>query len=207
VFINHGGGPLPLLGKQPQIAKFLKAYPSSLPAVPTAILVVTAHWETRSTLKVSGGSSHSLYFDYGGFPKESYEYQYPAPGSPDLAKQVISLLAQRDMQCTADPTRGWDHGVFVPTTLMFPKADVPVVALSLYSSQDAAAHLAVGEALQPLRDQGVLIVGSGASFHNFDYFFVSWKQARDPTVRQEGVKHSKQFDRWLTETVTSEGLS
>ncbi|OLP78691.1 4,5-DOPA dioxygenase extradiol [Symbiodinium microadriaticum] len=218
VFVNHGGGPLPLLGKQPGIAKFLQGYPRSLPSAPAAIIVVTAHWETGSALKVTAASRHSLYFDYGGFPKESYEYQYSAPGSPDLAKQIVSLLTKKGIQCSSDATRGWDHGVFVPMMLMFPKApwpsrptgrscdaveaDIPLVALSLYSKQDARAHMAAGEALQPLRDQGVLILGSGASFHNFDYFF-----ARDPAKRLAGVSHSQKFDRWLTEAVTSEALT
>ncbi|CAE7548849.1 DODA [Symbiodinium sp. CCMP2592] len=202
VFVNHGGGPLPLLGKQPAIAKFLQGYPRSLPRAPAAIIVVTAHWETGSALKVTAASRHSLYFDYGGFPKESYEYQYSAPGSPDLAQQIVGLLAKKGVQCSTDAARGWDHGVFVPMMLMFPKADIPLVALSLYSNQDARAHMAAGEALQPLRDQGVLILGSGASFHNFDYFF-----ARDPSRRLEGVSHSQKFDRWLTETMTSEALT
>lgn len=202
VFVNHGGGPLPLLGKQPGIAKFLQGYPRSLPSAPAAIIVVTAHWETGSALKVTAASRHSLYFDYGGFPKESYEYQYSAPGSPDLAKQIVGLLTKKGIQCSSDATRGWDHGVFVPMMLMFPKADIPLVALSLYSNQDARAHMAAGEALQPLRDQGVLILGSGASFHNFDYFF-----ARDPAKRLAGVSHSQKFDRWLTEAVTSEALT
>eukprot|EP00439_Symbiodinium_sp_Y106_P012041 s5670_g1.t2 len=202
VFVNHGGGPLPLLGKQPAIAKFLQGYRRSLPRAPAAIIVVTAHWETGSALKVTAASRHSLYFDYGGFPKESYEYQYSAAGSPDLAQQIVGLLAKKGVQCSTDTARGWDHGVFVPMMLMFPKADIPLVALSLYSNQDARAHMAAGEALQPLRDQGVLILGSGASFHNFDYFF-----ARDPSRRLEGVSHSQKFDRWLTETMTSEALT
>mmetsp|Transcript_11144 Transcript_11144/g.24516 ORF Transcript_11144/g.24516 Transcript_11144/m.24516 type:complete len:292 (-) Transcript_11144:178-1053(-) len=202
VYINHGGGPLPLLGKQPGIAEFLGSYAGTLPRKPTAILVVTAHWETGSQLKVSGGKAHSLYFDYGGFPKESYEYTYPAPGSPELANRIISLLAEKGLRCTADASRGWDHGVFVPLMLMFPEASVPVVSMSLYSSQDASQHMEAGEALQGLRDEGVLIVGSGASFHNFGYFF-----ARDAAVRSKGVKHSQLFHSWLAETVQSESVS
>lgn len=201
VYINHGGGPLPLLGKQPSIATFLGNYASTLSRLPTAILVVTAHWETGSQLKVSGGKTHSLYFDYGGFPEESYEYKYPAPGSPELATRVISLLASKGLRCTADPSRGWDHGVFVPLMLMFPDATVPVVSLSLYSSQDAKQHMEAGEALQPLRDEGVLILGSGASFHNFGYFFA------DANVRSKGVKHSQIFHAWLADTMQSEKMN
>lgn len=193
---------MPILGKQPGIAKFFQSYPATLPTTPSAILIVTAHWETERQLKVSGAKSHKLYFDYGGFPKESYEYEYPAPGSPGLANRVISLLSAKGLKCTADLSRGWDHGVFVPLMLMFPGASVPVVSLSLYGSQDATEHMEAGEALQPLREEGVLIVGSGASFHNFGYFF-----ARDPTVRDRGIKHSENFHAWLADTVQSEKIS
>ncbi|CAJ1418659.1 unnamed protein product [Effrenium voratum] len=197
VYINHGGGPLPLLQKQPSISKFLGSYAASLPR-PSAVLVVTAHWETDA-LKVSAGKSHSLYFDYGGFPKETYEYTYPAPGSPELANRIIALLANKGLECSADATRGWDHGVFVPMMLMFPDASIPIVSLSLYSSQDAAAHITAGEALQPLRDEGVLIVGSGASFHNFKHMF-----GRDDASQKAGQRHAKLFDTWLVDSVDSE---
>lgn len=110
--------------------------------------------------------------------QESYAYKYPAPGSPELANRIISLLAEKGLRCTADASRGWDHGVFVPLMLMFPDASVPVVSLSLYSNQDASQHMEAGEALQRLRAEGVLIVGSGASFHNFGYFFASWPQTQ-----------------------------
>eukprot|EP00927_Polykrikos_kofoidii_P077009 TRINITY_DN74001_c0_g1_i1.p1 TRINITY_DN74001_c0_g1~~TRINITY_DN74001_c0_g1_i1.p1 ORF type:complete len:316 (+),score=37.40 TRINITY_DN74001_c0_g1_i1:70-948(+) len=198
VFINHGGGPLPLLGRQPQIANFLSGYAATLPGgrQPSAILMVTAHWEAPE-ITVSGGDGHQLLFDYSGFPTESYAYQYPAPGSPDLARRVKHLLEARGIPCDVDTQRGLDHGVFVPLMLMFPKACVPVIALSLKHSQDAAEHIAVGLALESLRDEGVLIVGSGASFHNFKYIFSTG------ATRQIGCAHSAAFDSWLRETLTS----
>lgn len=186
-----------MLRKKSSIARFLGSYPASLPRLPSAVLVVTAHWET-DILKVSAGKAHSLYFDYGGFPKESYEYTYPAPGSPELATRIIALLASQGLECAADATRGWDHGVFVPMMLMFPDASIPVVSLSLYRSQDAAAHIAAGEALQSLRDEGVLIVGSGASFHNFKHMF-----AKDD-AKKAGQRHSRLFDAWLADCVDSD---
>lgn len=199
VYINHGGGPMPLLGRQPELASFLRGYAASLPRRPTAILIVTAHWETKRTT-VSGGVSHQLLFDYGGFPPETYKYRYPAPGNPTLALRVRELLAERGLPCDIDRQRGWDHGVFVPLMLMFPEADVPVVAMSLLASQDAAAQTEVGAALQPLREEGVLIVGSGASFHNFGYFFAKG------ATRAQGLAHSAAFDAWLRETMLSREL-
>jgi aromatic ring-opening dioxygenase catalytic subunit (LigB family) len=182
------------MGKQADIAAWLGSYASTLPRQPTAILIVTAHWEARQTT-VSAADSHGLLFDYGGFPPETYKYQYPAPGSPGLAERVHGLLAGANQRCGLDTKRGWDHGVFVPLMLMFPEARIPVVQLSVLQSQSAAAHIAVGEALQPLRDEGVLIIGSGASFHNFGYMFSKGKE------RERGIAHAAAWDAWLKETV------
>ena len=163
--------------------------------------VVTAHWITNP-ISVSSGALHPLLFDYGGFPRESYTYKYEAPGSPQLSQDIIRILAAAGLPCKADDTRGWDHGVFVPLMLMFPAASIPVVALSLHPSLDPALHIRIGEALAPLRDQGVLIIGSGASFHNFDYFF-----ARDSKTHAQGIEHSRVWDRYLEDSLTSDKLS
>lgn len=193
---------MPLLGHQPEVADTLRRYAATLPGKPTAVLVVTAHWETGRNLRATTGQRHSLLFDYGVFPKESFSYSYPAPAGTAVAERVRALLASKGIGCDGDTSRGWDHGVFVPLMLMFPNADVPVVALSVFSSQDAAAQIAAGEALQPLRDEGVLIVGSGASFHNKGYIF-----SPDGKTKEAGKKHSEAFDRWLTETIESKSLS
>eukprot|EP00756_Hemistasia_phaeocysticola_P020836 Hpha_TRINITY_DN15741_c5_g9::TRINITY_DN15741_c5_g9_i1::g.41267::m.41267 len=195
VFVNHGGGPLPLLGKQPRVAGFLKNYAASLPSRPRAVLVVTAHWE-EADVTVSTAERPGLLFDYGGFPPETYEYKYPAPGATDVAARAVELLKGAGVPVQTDSKRGWDHGVFVPMMLMFPRADVPIVAVSLKTGQDPATHLQMGEALAPLRDEGVLIVGSGFSFHNFGYFRGTQEH------RQEGHDHSKRFDAWLRESIT-----
>lgn len=191
---------MPLLGQQPQLADFLSHYPDSLPCDPTAIVVVTAHWES-ARCRVSAAATHSLLFDYGGFPPESYAYSYPAAGDTKLASRIQSLLEEKRIPCDADTSRGWDHGVFIPLMLMYPNACIPVVALSLNSNQDAATHIVMGEALQQLRDEGVLILGSGVSFHNFGYFF-----ARDAAQKKAGTAHSIAWDTWLTETLCSPSL-
>jgi 4,5-DOPA dioxygenase extradiol len=152
IYVNHGGGPLPLLGAQPAVADFLGSYASTINR-PRAILLVTAHW-IADTVTVSSGATHPLLFDYGGFPPQTYKYRYDAPGSPELAESVCKLLAAGNIPCKKDPKRGWDHGTFVPLMLMYPDADIPVVALSLQTSLDPEFHIRVGEALQPLRDDG-----------------------------------------------------
>jgi len=197
MYLNHGGGPLPVLGRQPQVAELLKNIPSLLPATPSAILVVTAHW-VEPTVSVSSGHSHQLLYDYGGFPPESYEYKYPAPGKPEIARTVTSLLEKENIPCRSDSKRGWDHGVFIPLMLMFPEAVIPVVSLSLHASLDPALHIRIGQALAPLRSQGVLIVGSGASFHNFGYFF-----ARNDAQKSAGLSHGTTWNDYLVQTLTS----
>ena len=199
IYINHGGGPLPLLGQQPSISKFLASYAATLPEPPKAVLVVSAHWEA-SVPTVANGGSHPLLFDYGGFPAETYEYRYPAKGSPKVADRVCALLSAAGIKHATDGRRGWDHGVFVPLMLMFPAANVPIVQLSLTTDQDAQRHLSVGAALAPLRDEGVLIVGSGVSFHNFAYLM-----ARDGATRKAGIAHSLAFDEWLSRAVADAG--
>lgn len=194
VFVNHGGGPLPLLGQQPEVATFLRSYAATLPQRPRAVLVVTAHWE-ESHVTVSTGARPQLLFDYGGFPPESYRFTYPAPGAPELAARAVDLLTEAGIPARADSRRGWDHGVFVPMMLMFPAADVPILQMSVLRSQDAGMHLKVGQALVALRHEGVLIVGSGFSFHNFKYFFASG------ATKAAGSKHSVAFDGWLRDQI------
>lgn len=190
---------MPLLGRQPEVSDFLSRYASTL-ATPTAIVVITAHWiEESDAIAVSAADSYaSLLFDYGGFPPETYKYKYAAPGSPKVAEQICELLRADGIVCRKDTKRGWDHGVFVPLMLLYPKAEIPVVAMSLHHSLDPEYHLRIGKAISSLRDSGVLIIGSGASFHNFDYFFTS-----DANKRNEGIKHSHVFNDYISDTLTS----
>ncbi len=197
VFVPHGGGPMPLLGdaSHRELTAFMQNLAQDLPA-PAAILVVSAHWE-EAQASISSGAQPAMIFDYYGFPTESYEFRYPAPGSPALAETVAQLLRAKDIPLKLDNQRGYDHGTFVPLLLSYPRADIPVVQLSLLQSLDPAAHIAMGEAIAPLREQGVLILGSGMSFHNMRAFF-----SPSPTVKSK----SDGFDQWLNNTLTSPSL-
>lgn len=195
LFVAHGGGPLPLLNdpSHQHHRAFLTTIAAQLP-VPKAILLITAHWESNEVALASSQAPGMLY-DYSGFPPETYHYRYTAPGAPALAVEVQKLLHARDIPCRLDGERAFDHGTFVPLMLMFPKGDVPVLQMSLLRNLDAAAHIKVGEALAELRAQGVLIVGSGMSFHNLRALM-----SGDPRTQSL----SAQFDQWLNQAVTAE---
>lgn len=172
-FLSHGGGPWPWVdGMRDLFARSAQAFsaiPGTLPQRPKAVLMITGHWEAPG-FAVSTGEHPPMDYDYSGFPPHTYALQYPAPGHPALAARVMSLMQAHGLSCVGDPTRGYDHGTFVPLHFMFPQADVPVVLLSLKHGYDVASHLKAGEAIAPLRDEGVLIVGSGLTFHNMRGF-------------------------------------
>jgi aromatic ring-opening dioxygenase catalytic subunit (LigB family) len=198
-YIPHGGGPWPFvdLGLDPAEIRALAAYCASLrdlhpPGRPTkAVLVVSAHWETPVPTLMTAAHPPLLY-DYYGFPPAAYQLRWPAPGSPELAARAQALLTAAGFQTATDPARGFDHGTFVPLLLTYPQADVPVVQLSLLSSLDPRAHLDMGRALAPLRDDDVLILGSGMSFHNLRTFF------RPDLARPAALA----FDAWLRDAVS-----
>ena len=173
IFVSHGGGPWPFVdGMREMFAKTAQefgALPNRLPAKPKAVLVITGHWEATQ-FSVSTALKPPMDYDYYGFPQHTYSLQYPAAGSPALAARVTELLATGGIACKQDPARGFDHGTFVPLGLMFPQADVPIVLLSMKSGYDAAEHIRVGRMLAPLRDEGVLILGSGLTYHNMRGF-------------------------------------
>lgn len=198
VFVPHGGGPMPLLGDANHrgLIKFLTSLAADLPK-PRAILVITAHWEEKLA-SLSSGAAPAMLYDYAGFPPEAYRLNYPAPGSPSLAELVAQLLHQQGIAVHLDPQRPYDHGTFVPLMLIYPDAQIPVVQLSLLHSLDAAAHIALGEALAPLREQGVLIIGSGMSFHNMRAFF-----APSPQVTAKSLA----FDQWLEQQLTGADMA
>ncbi|NHK29030.1 dioxygenase [Parvularcula flava] len=198
IFIPHGGGPLPLLG-DPQhagLTAFLRTLPDRLPR-PDAIVLISAHHEGPEII-IGGAEKPDMIYDYNGFPAETYEYRYDAPGAPALAAEVADHLAQAGVAARIDPDAGFDHGVFVPLMLMYPKADIPVLTVSLSSSLDAGLHLAEGKALSFLKERNVLILGSGLSFHNMRSFF-------RPT--RESMVASENFHDWLVEILTSTGLT
>ncbi len=172
LFVPHGGGPCFFLnpGAAPDpmwrpMAAYLGGLVASLPERPRAILMVSGHWEAP-VATVHAGEHPGLLFDYYGFPEHTYRLRWDAPGSPEVARRTAALLAAAGFATAEETARGWDHGVFVPMMVAVPGANIPLVQLSLIDSLDPADHVALGRALAPLRDEGVLIVGSGMSFHN-----------------------------------------
>lgn len=196
-FIPHGGGPWPVLAldalrqdETEALASYMRSIGDVAPR-PRALLVVSAHWE-EEVVTVNAGSSPSMLYDYGGFPPEAYQLQWPAPGSPEVAAEVAELLRGAGIEVAENRDRGFDHGTFIPLMLAYPDADVPTVQLSLQRRLDPGEHLAIGRALAPLRDRGIYILGSGNSFHNLRALF-----SADASYRESG----RAFDAWLNETV------
>jgi len=170
---------------------YLGGIDASLGRRPSAVLVISGHWE-EALPTVNSCPHPPMLFDYYGFPEHTYRLDYPAPGSPELAGRVGQLLAAAGIETAMNGSRGFDHGVFIPFMLIYPEADVPIVQLSLRRDLDPGFHLAMGRALQPLRDERVLIVGSGLSYHNLSRF---------QSTRQQDNDDAAAFDRWLTEAV------
>ena len=199
VYIPHGGGPCffmewDLPETWNEMESYLRRLPGDISLKPQAILMISAHWEGE-VLQVQGQEQPDLLFDYYGFPDHTYELTYPAPGSPDLASRVASLLRQQGHEIDIVRDRGFDHGMFVPMKVAWPDADIPVVQLSLLADLDPAAHIAIGEALQPLRDEGVLIIGSGYSYHNM--------QTMGKFMRSGGAaEFGDDFNAWLVDAST-----
>ncbi len=194
VYLSHGGGPLPILGDVGHTAMvaFMKELPSKL-RTPDAILVISAHWEEPSAT-VLGSTRPPMLYDYYGFPEESYTITYPAPGSPELAKKIVDMLGANGVASRVDTERGFDHGHFIPLMLMYPEADIPTLQLSLVAGLDPRAHIALGRALAGLRDQNVLVIGSGFSFHNMRGF--AWGGTRIADARNDA------FQEWLIDACT-----
>lgn len=195
LYIPHGGGPCFFMewtagppDTWDRMGAWLRQLGGSIGAAPKAIVVISARWEEEQ-FTVTGNAHPPLLYDYYGFPEHTYRIQYPAPGSPALAKRIGDLLSGAGIRAQIDPERGFDHGVFIPFKLIYPLAELPVVQLSLKAGLDPEAHIEAGRALEPLRREGVLIVGSGMSYHNLNSFF----RSRGP------IAASDQFDAWLTQ--------
>jgi aromatic ring-opening dioxygenase catalytic subunit (LigB family) len=178
------------------MSNWLSEVANTLPNEPQAILVVSAHWETP-IISVTSAATPELIYDYYGFPEHTYQLRYDVPGSPALAKEVCELLAASGIEAAVDPERGLDHGVFVPLKMMFPEAGIPVVQVSLHHSLDPMLHIDIGAALGPLRERGVLIVGSGMSFHNMAKLMSGEREIED----------SDEFDEWLSESCQMEAAA
>lgn len=193
LFIPHGGGPCFFMPDPGHvwsgIASFLKGLVDRLPEPPRAIIVVSGHWETEG-FAFTGAGRPDLIYDYSGFPAETYALSYDVPGDPPLARRAADMLKDAGLAAKVDPSRGLDHGVFVPLKVAFPDADIPVIEMSVEKDLDPALHLAAGRALAALRSEGILIVGSGMSFHNMRGY-----------GDLRSTAPSQAFDRWLTEAV------
>lgn len=195
-FISHGGGPWPWMDEMREAMAPLAASLRGLAAEvaaghggpPRAVLSVSGHWEAP-VFTAMAAAQPGMVYDYHGFPAHTYRIRYPAPGAPALAQRIADLLRGAGISAAQDSTQGFDHGTFAPLAVMYPQADVPVLQLSLKHGYSPEEHLAAGRALAPLRDEGVLILGSGLSFHNL--------RLRGPAA----VAPSQAFDAWLHDTL------
>eukprot|EP01060_Flectonema_neradi_P007105 TRINITY_DN1491_c5_g1_i1.p1 TRINITY_DN1491_c5_g1~~TRINITY_DN1491_c5_g1_i1.p1 ORF type:complete len:262 (+),score=38.35 TRINITY_DN1491_c5_g1_i1:56-841(+) len=193
-YIPHGGGPLPLMScpNHANMIPFLSDFSKTwLKVMPKMIIMVSAHWESNS-VSITGSGKPELYFDYGGFPAETYQYKYPSPGDPEFAQTLQSVLKKGGIEAKVDNNRGYDHGMFVPMMMMFPKADIPCVQVSLLKSMDPGMHIKLGEVLSPLITDEVLLVGSGFSFHGG----MGRSKGTDPK--------NEAFEEWLRDAITNE---
>jgi aromatic ring-opening dioxygenase catalytic subunit (LigB family) len=197
LFLPHGGGPLPILddkGHEKMVA-FLKEIVREL-SEPSAILVISAHWEEEQAT-ITSNSHPEIIYDYYGFSAEAYKIQYAAPGYPELASEIYALLTASGVTTRLDEQRGFDHGLFVPLKLMFPQAQIPCIQLSLLKNLNPRMHIALGKAIASLREKNILIIGSGMSFHNLKTFFSN---------EINTSKENKEFDHWLIETCTNPAI-
>jgi 4,5-DOPA dioxygenase extradiol len=193
VFVSHGA---PLLAIQDGPAhRFLEELGPRL-GRPRAILCVTAHWDTPDPAVGTAAAPETVH-DFGGFPEPLYRITYPAPGAPDMGREALRLLQAAGMPAREDDRRGLDHGSWIPLLLMYPAADVPVAQLAVQPQRDPAHHYRLGEALRPLREHGVLILGSGTFTHNLAAAF--------RVMRQQGpqaeLPFTAPFVDWIAERV------
>ena len=194
-FISHGGGPWPYLEGQfrrafDRLEQSLLDIRRELGDAPRAVLVISGHWEENG-FAISSAERPGMVYDYSGFPEHTYHIRYKAPGSPALATRVQALLEAGGIPARLDPERGYDHGTFSIMKPLYPDEDIPLVQLSIDRGYDPELHLQLGRLLAPLRAEGVLIVGSGLSYHNLTQ------------LGPHAVEPSRQFDAWLQKTLVA----
>ena len=198
LYLSHGGGPLPLLGDEGHIemVSCLQEIAAKM-AKPSAILVISAHWEEKIPTLTSG-ERPSLMYDYYGFPEASYSIEYPCPGDRTLARKIHEALAKANISARLDDKRGFDHGLFVPLKIMHPEADIPCLQLSLVHGLDPLEHIKIGRALQSLNDDKLWVIGSGFSFHNMKAFFAPETSA--------SKAQNESFENWLLDTCSNQDI-
>lgn len=192
IFVSHGSPTLPL--ERGTAVDFLRGLGNEL-GRPEAILAVSAHWDTLRPA-VSAAREPETIYDFYGFPPELYRLRYPAPGAPKLAERIAGLLEEKGLRTDIDPARGLDHGAWTPLFHMYPQADIPVTQFAIQSRLGPAHHVHLGEALKPLRDEGVLIFASGGATHNLREL----SYQRGNPVPQPWVV---EFNEWLANAVLS----
>ena len=196
LYIPHGGGPLPLLGHpgHRELVDFLTAIPGQFER-PEVIVVISAHWE-QSIPTLTANASPPLIYDYYGFAPEAYEIEYPAPGHPQLSKELYAGLEAAGIHSQLEDRWGFDHGMYIPLKLMYPEARIPCVQISLMNGLDPLAHISLGQALSGMLTGKILVLGSGFSFHNMKTFGETGTDLKNV-----------EFDQWLSETMTDTGLT
>lgn len=203
LFIPHGGGPCFFMDWDPpdtweRMAAYLRRMPQEVESRPKALLVVSGHWE-EDVATIQNNPAPPLLYDYQGFPPSTYDIKFPAPGAPEISARVAKLLSAAGIAHKFDGKRGFDHGVFIPLKVAYPNADIPIVQLSLLASMDPAEHIRIGAALAPLRDEGVLIVGTGMTYHNMRTLMASMRGGGNGRGPDPG---SQRFDDWLEDVLT-----
>lgn len=187
-FISHGGGPWPYIpemrANMRQLEASLQAISLALAIPPKAVLMISGHWEAEQ-FTIMSSEKPPMVYDYSGFPAYTYKIKYPAKGAPWLVARLKALIESAGLPVATDDQRGFDHGAFAPMVIMYPEANVPVIQLSLQHDFDPAQHIALGRALAPLRDENILIIGSGFSYHNLR------------TIGTSAQATSAKFDAWL----------
>jgi 4,5-DOPA dioxygenase extradiol len=197
LYVSHGS-PMVVL-QNSQAREFLSGYGREL-GKPTAILVATAHFEAERPL-LTADPRPAMIYDFGGFPRALFEMQYPAPGSPELAERAAGLLKEAGFAASTITGRGYDHGTWAPLKLLYPDADTPVVQISVQTRLGGAHHAALGRALAPLRQEGVLLIGSGSITHNL------YELARGPRVLDAPAPQwVTEFGEWVHEKVEAGSL-
>jgi len=190
IYVSHGSPDMALTNSA--AANFLRDLPKDLPQ-PDGIVIISAHWLTRGLHITTAGPLETIH-DFQGFPPELYQLNYPAVGTDRLIEQLSNCLSNQGYHVTKDKSRGLDHGAWTPLVLMYPKADIPVVQLSLDATLSGTEHLAVGRVLAALRDSNILVITSGSSVHNLSAMASEGSKTPDWAI---------EFEDWINQTLSS----